>query len=134
MLPLKNYYLVEINIPAPAAGQRIYFGDIPQLRFATTLAIESFTNSYLSLSPTQQAVLSQGGASNIIVTLVQDSTEDIYQIPYNTLAKALNGGVLTELRNKKFNLSKSYITLLGTGSISASNSAVFGFYYEPSQR
>lgn len=129
MNPVDKHYLVEINIPAPAAGQRIYIGDIPQLRDVLTTEVESYISTILSVSPTQQSVVSQAGASNIVVTLTEASTEDVYQIPYNSLSKSLNGGFITEIKNKKFNLNKSYITLFGVTGIIAGQSVVLSFYY-----
>lgn len=120
---------MEINIPNPTAGQRIYLGDIPELRNVTTEQMESYNSGILSFSPAQNAVVNQTGGSNVVVTLVEASTEDIYQLPYNSLTKSLNGGDVTEYQNKKFNLPKSYITLLGTASLSAGQSVVLSFYY-----
>lgn len=129
MKPVKKHYLVEINIPNPTAGQRIYLGDIPELRNVTTEQMESYNSGILSFSPAQNPVVNQTGGSNVVVTLVESSTEDIYQLPYNSLTKSLNGGDVTEYQNKRFNLPKSYITLLGTASLNAGDSVVLSFYY-----
>lgn len=129
MKPVIKHYLVEVNFPAPAVGQRVYLGDIPELRHVITEQMESYYNGILAVSPSQQTLVSQAAAANFIVTLCEDSTETIYQIPYLSLCKSINGGSVTEYSNKKFNLPKSYITLLDTAGVAAGNSVVLSFYY-----
>ena len=128
---ITNSYLVELNLPTVSLGQRYTFLDVPQLRYNAVIidGIEAFTNSQLATSPNAKNIISANGSLNIVVTLVVDETEELYQIPYFTLISANNAGLIREFANKRINLVKSYATILNTASLTAGESLIFNFYY-----
>jgi hypothetical protein len=128
---ITNSYLVELNLPTIALGQRYTFLDVPQLRYNAVIieGLEAFTNVQLAKSPNNKDVITANDSLNLVLTLVVDETEDLYQIPYYTLISGNNAGLIREFANKRINLVKSYITVLNAGSLVAGSSAMFNFYY-----
>lgn len=128
---ITNSYLVELNLPSIALGQRYTFLDVPQLRYNAVIieGLEGFTNTQLAVSPNNKNIITPTGSLNLVLTLVVDETEDIYQIPYYTLISSNNAGLIREFANKRINLVKSYITILNTTGLTAGESAIFNFYY-----
>lgn len=128
---ITNSYLVELNFPSIALGQRYTFLDVPQLRYNAVIieGLEAFTSDQLAVSPNNKTIVSLASSLNLVLTLVVDETEDIYQIPYYTLISSQNSGLIREFANKRINLVKSYITILNTTGLSANQSAIFNFYY-----
>lgn len=128
---ITNSYLVELNLPSIALGQRYTFLDVPQLRYNAVIieGLEGFTNTQLAVSPNNKNIITSAGSLNLVLTLVVDETEDIYQIPYYTLISSNNAGLIREFANKRINLVKSYITILNTTGLTAGESAIFNFYY-----
>lgn len=128
---ITSSYLVELNLPTISLGQRFTFLDVPQLRYNAVIidGIEAFTNAQLATSPNAKAVINASASLGIVVTLVVDETEDIYQIPYYTLISANNAGLIREFANKRINLVKSYATILNTTGLSTGQSLMFNFYY-----
>lgn len=133
---ITNSYLVELNLPTISQGQRYTFLDVPQLRYnAVTIdAIESITDSQLSVSPNLKNVVPNAAMKNIVVTLVVNETEEIYQLPYFTLNAASNSGIIREFANKRINLVKSYATILSTTGLTAGQSLCFNFFYKKNPR
>jgi len=134
MKPIKNSYLVELNFPAIAANQRYYFPDIPKLRNVKTTGLEAVNRSQLTKSPTGKDLVTSSGALNLILTLVVikpdgSNEEVIYQQPYYSFTAANNGGIVKELKDINVNLTKSYITIVGTTGLTAADSAAIIFYF-----
>jgi len=122
---------VELNLPTISLGQRYTFLDVPQLRYNAVIieGLEAFTADQLAVSTNNKPIIGVLGALNLVLTLVVDETEEIYQIPYYTLISANNAGLIREFANKRINLVKSYITILNTTNLAAGNSVIFNFYY-----
>jgi len=133
---ITNSYLVELNLPTVSLGQRYTFLDVPQLRYNAVIidGIEAFQNDQLATSPNNKAVINANAVSGIVITLVIDETEDLYQIPYYTLVSANNAGLIREFANKRINLVKSYATILNTTGLTAGQSLMFNFYYRKQVR
>jgi hypothetical protein len=128
---ITNSYLVELNLPTISLGQRYTFLDVPQLRYNAVIieGLEAFTVEQLKVSPNNKAIISATASLNLVLTLVVDETEELYQIPYYTLISGQNAGLIREFANKRINLVKSYITILNTTGLTAGESAIFNFYY-----
>jgi hypothetical protein len=128
---ITNSYLVELNLPSISLGQRYTFLDVPQLRYNAVIieGLEAFTEVQLATSPNNKAIITALGSLNLVLTLVVNETEEIYQIPYYTLISANNAGLIREFANKRINLVKSYITILNTTNLTAGQSVIFNFYY-----
>ena len=123
--------MVELNLPTISLGQRYTFLDVPQLRYNAVIieGLEAFTVDQLKVSPNNKAIISATASLNLVLTLVVDETEELYQIPYYTLISGQNAGLIREFANKRINLVKSYITILNTTGLTAGESAIFNFYY-----
>ena len=128
---ITNSYLVELNLPTVSLGQRFTFLDVPQLRYNAVIidGIEAFTADQLATSPNAKTIIPAAAATGIVLTLVVDETEELYQIPYYTLISGNNAGLIREFANKRINLVKSYATILNITSLTAGNSLIFNFYY-----
>jgi hypothetical protein len=133
---ITNSYLVELNLPTISQGQRYTFLDVPQLRYnAVTIdAVESINADQLATSPNLKTLIPAAAMKNIVVTLVVDETEEIYQLPYFTLNAASNSGIIREFANKRINLVKSYATILNTTGLTAAQSLCFNFFYKKNPR
>lgn len=133
---ITNSYLVELNLPSIALGQRYTFLDVPQLRYNAVIidGIEAFTSTQLAVSPNNKNIITANAATNIVITLVVDETEELYQIPYYTLISSNNAGLIREFANKRINLVKSYATILNTTGLTAGESLIFNFYYRKQMR
>lgn len=128
---ITNSYLVELNLPTISLGQRFTFLDVPQLRYNAVIidGIEAFDSTQLATSPNAKTVIGANATLGIVVTLVVDETEEMYQIPYYTLISSNNAGLIREFANKRINLVKSYATILNTTGLTAAQSLIFNFYY-----
>jgi hypothetical protein len=128
---ITNSYLVELNLPTISLGQRYTFLDVPQLRYNAVIidGLEAFTADQLATSPNNKTIIPATSAQGIVLTLVVDETEELYQIPYYTLISGNNAGLIREFANKRINLVKSYATILNTTGLTAGNSLIFNFYY-----
>lgn len=128
---ITNSYLVELNFPTISLGQRYTFLDVPQLRYNAVIVegLEAFTIEQLKVSPNNKNIITSNASLNLVLTLVVDETEELYQIPYYTLVSGNNAGLIREFANKRINLVKSYITILNTTGLTAGESAIFNFYY-----
>jgi hypothetical protein len=133
---ITNSYLVELNLPTISLGQRYTFLDVPQLRYNAVIidGLEAFTSDQLATSPNAKTIIPANAAQNIVLTLVVDETEDMYQIPYYTLISGNNAGLIREFSNKRINLVKSYATILNVTNLTANQSLIFNFYYRKQVR
>lgn len=130
---IRNSYLTEIVLAqTPAVGQRIYFQDVPQIRNVYTVGIQAYTASQLVTTPNSRATVST--VLGIVLTLTEESTEKIYQIPVYDLISANNGGIIRQFDQKRFNLPKSYITILSITSLNLNDSLPINFIYNEIKR
>lgn len=134
-LIITNSYLAEINFAAAAAaGQRVYFKDIPTLTprdgvtTIQTVGLEVISSTELAVSPNGNTVVSAANLATITLTLTVVSKEVCFQIPCNTLRTTLNGGIIRRFFNLPVNIVKSYVQVV-TAGIGAGESVLFNFYY-----
>jgi len=134
-LIITNSYLAEINFAqAGAAGQRVYFKDIPTLTprdgrtVIETVGLEVFTRDDLSTSPNGAGMITSGNLATITLTLTVGSKERCFLIPCNSLRTVLNGGIIRRFYNLPVNVVKSYVQVVAPG-IAAGDSVCFNFYY-----
>lgn len=128
---IQRTYLTEIQLTqTPAAGQNPPFLNIPQLRAENAIiqGIQCFDSDSLATSPSALTVVSV--LSGIVVTLVEASTENVYKYPCTDLLPTANSGFIRVFKNKKIDLSKSYITILNAAGLSINQSVVFNFIYK----
>ena len=134
-LIITNSYLAEIQFTqAGAAGQRVYFKDIPTLTprdgktTIETVGLEVFTASDLNTSPNALPLISDANLATLLLTLTVGSRERCYLIPCNTLRSVLQGGNIRRFYNLPINIVKSYVQVVSPG-IAANQSVCFNFYY-----
>lgn len=139
-LIITNSYLAEINFTAAgAAGQRVYFKDIPTLTprdgktVIETVGLEIFCSSDLSVSPNGNALVSVANLATLLVTLTVGSKERCFLIPANTLRSTTQGGLIRRFFNMPINIVKSYVQVVAAG-IAAGQSVCFNYYYRERQR
>ena len=134
-LIITNSYLAEINFAqAGAAGQRVYFKDIPTLTprdgrtVIETVGLEVFTRDDLSTSPNGATMITSTNLATIVLTLTVGSKERCFLIPCNSLRAVVNGGIIRRFYNLPVNVVKSYVQVVAPG-INAAESVCFNFYY-----
>jgi hypothetical protein len=121
--------LIEINMPVVSAGQKYFFTQDQQLAEVYLHAIEAFTNTSLSKTPSGFSMFPDANVSDILLVLAVGSDEIIYQLPLYTLVAAKNGGLIRQFAHLKINLTKSYIQLVNGANIGAGQSAAFNLYF-----
>jgi hypothetical protein len=126
---IENSYLVEINLGTVAAQKQINFNFIPQLEGSIIYSVQTFSADGLAISPNGSAVVPTIGLTNITVTLSVGDSQDVYLYPCSDLYSPNVYGFQRLFANKKFNLTKSFITLQSISSISNNQSILFLFHY-----
>jgi hypothetical protein len=126
---IENSYLVEINLGTVAAQKQINFNFIPQLEGSIIYSIQTFSVDGLAISPNGSAMVPTIGLTNITVTLSVGDSQDVYLYPCSDLFSPNVYGFQRLFANKKFNLTKSFITLQSVSSIANNQSILFLFHY-----
>lgn len=132
---IRNSYLTEIDFAAaPAAGDKIFFKDYPNLtnrngRKIIFTGVEAYYSDFLSTSPNGITVLGLADAAKLTVTLAVGSTERLYKMPVTNLVTFLNGGFIRKLNNLEVTITKCYVTVNAAG-IAANRAICFNWYYE----
>ena len=134
---ISNSYLTEIKLQsAPTANQRLKFLDVPELsqrmKGAMVIGVQCFNATNLTTSPNGFAVVPT--LAGIVLTLVEESLESIYQYPCTDLQPSLNSGFIRMFNRKKINISKSYITIFDAVGIAVNQAVVVNFIYETGSR
>lgn len=132
-LIVKRSQIIEAQITGtPAVGKRYFFTDIPQLSRLNIVmyGIEAFTSTQLSVSP-QSGSPVVGTSNNIAVTFRnQAKVEFAYQIPYYTLIRSNNAGLVVLFTPTTINLTDCYVQLVDTLGINSGDVACFNLYYD----
>jgi hypothetical protein len=132
-LIVKRSQIIEAKISGtPATNKRYFFTDIPNLsRLNITIyGLEAFTTTQLTKSP-QSGLNVVGTSTGIAVTLRdQTKTEKVYQMPYYTLIRSNNSGLVVLFTPMTINLTDCYVQLTNTTGISADEVACFNLYYD----
>jgi hypothetical protein len=128
---IENTYLVEVNLGTIGVQKRINFQFVPQLEGTEIYAIQSFSQTDLSLSPNGSQVATTSGLSSCSVTFVIGDDEKIYTLPLSDLRSANIYGFQRMFKNLKINLTKSYITIQNTSGLNANDSVLVNFIYRP---
>lgn len=127
---IQRTYLVELNLPQIGVNGRANFQYVAEIdQIAEVYALETFIITDLSTSPNQKQVVNATGAANIVVTLVVGDDEQVFQYPYLDLRPGGNSGLIRCFTPKRVNLTKSYITMFGTGGLTANESLMFNFIF-----
>jgi hypothetical protein len=133
-VPIINRSLtIEVKLTSNSAGQTFQFPDNQIIRgqSVTVYAIEAFTRTQCTKSPSSLDVVTQAGATGLSVTFQDNSSINrVYEIPYYTLLAYLNGGFIREFKPFKCVLSKSFVKILDGANITANDVAFFNIVYK----
>jgi hypothetical protein len=132
-LIIKRSQLLEAQIVStPAVGKKYQFTEIPNLSRNNIIVygIEAFTTTQLTTTPNNNTPISAAESLGIVVTLVDNNNnEKIYQLPYYTAIRSLNGGFVLMFKPFILNITRSYVQLTNVSTIAAGEVAVFNVYY-----
>jgi hypothetical protein len=127
---VEKSYLVELNLGTVVGAQRqVNFQFIPQLKDAIIYGVEVFSATQVSLSPNGATVVSTLGLADLTVTFAVGDDQDVFLQPCADLNPALVAGFIRMYNNKRFNLTKSFITMQGVANIAANQAVLFNFFY-----
>jgi len=114
----QNKFLLNEFLQKEATGSVVYVG------------MEAWTVTQQAFSESGNAIVSAVEASLLAITLVFNPTEILYLNPYLGFNSTTNFGLIRRLKDLRFSLSDSYITVLGAG-VAANKSALITFYFVP---
>jgi hypothetical protein len=131
-LVIKRSQIVEAKLAGSlAVGNRYFFQDIPNLSRNNIIVygIEAFTETQLAVAPSGATTV--GTATGIVVTLRDNQKQEfMYQVPYFTLIRANNAGLIVMLKPRIINLTDCYVNLTSTSGLTTNEVACFNLYYD----
>lgn len=131
-LVIKRSQIVEAKLSGSlAVGNRYYFQDIPNLSRNNIIVygIEAFIDAQLAVAPSGNTVV--GASTGILVTLRDNNKQEfMYQVPYYTLIRANNAGLIVMMKPRIINLTDCYVSLTSTSGLTANEVAAFNLYYD----
>lgn len=122
-------YLIELNVGTVAVQKQINFAFIPQLEGAIIYGVQSFSRADLSLSPNGSAVATAAGLADLTVTFAVGDNQDFFLWPVADLNSPAINGFIRMINDKRLNLTKSFITIQSTTTITNNESVLFLFTY-----
>ena len=132
-LIIKRSQLIEAQFTGtPAAGKKYQFTEIPNISRNNIViyGFEAFTATQLAVTPNNNTVVAAGVSDQLVVTLIDnDNKERVYQLPYYTAIRSLNGGFVLMVKPFILNLTRSYVQITSATGISANEVASFNLYY-----
>ena len=132
-LIIKRSQLIEAQFTGtPAAGKKYQFLEIPNISRNNIIVygFEAFTAAQLAVTPNNNTVVASSTSDQMVVTLIDnDNKERIYQLPYYTAIRSLNGGFVLMVKPFILNLTRSYVQLTSTAGINANEVASLNLYY-----
>lgn len=132
-LIIKRSQLIEAQFTGtPATGKKYQFTEIPNISRNNIViyGFEAFTNTQLSTTPNNNTVVSSGVSDQLVVTLIDnENKERVYQLPYYTAIRSLNGGFVLMVKPFILNLTRSYVQITDATGISANQVASINLYY-----
>lgn len=132
-LIIKRSQLIEVQFSGtPAAGARYQFTEVPNISRNNILiyGFEAFSATQLAVTPNQNTVIAASVQDQLTLTLVDNNNnERIYQIPYYTAIRSLNGGFVLMVKPFVLNLTKSYAVLTNATGVNSGEVACLNLYY-----
>jgi hypothetical protein len=132
-LIIKRSQLVEAQIVGtPAAGKKYQFTDVPNISRNNIIiyGFEVFTAAQLAVTPNNNTVIASDKSDQLVITLVDnENREIIYQLPYYTAIRSLNGGFVLMVKPFILNLTRSYVQITSATGISENQVASVNLYY-----
>ena len=132
-LIIKRSQLIEAQFTGtPATGKKYQFTEIPNIsrNNIVVYGFEAFTATQLSVTPNNNTVVASGVSDQLVVTFIDnDNKERVYQLPYYTAIRSLNGGFVLMVKPFILNLTRSYVQITDATGISSNQVASFNLYY-----
>ena len=132
-LIIKRSQLIEAQFTGtPAVGKKYQFTEIPNISRNNIViyGFEAFTATQLAVTPNNNTVVASGVSDQLVVTLIDnDNKERIYQLPYYTAIRSLNGGFVLMVKPFILNLTRSYVQITNATGINANEVASLNLYY-----
>jgi len=132
-LIIKRSQLIEAQFTGtPATGKKYQFTEIPNISRNNIViyGFEAFTATQLAVTPNNNTVVASGVSDQLVVTLIDnDNKERVYQLPYYTAIRSLNGGFVLMVKPFILNLTRSYVQITDATGISANQVASINLYY-----
>jgi hypothetical protein len=132
-LIIKRSQLIEAQFTGtPATGKKYQFTEIPNISRNNIViyGFEAFTATQLAVTPNNNTVVAAGVSDQLVVTLIDnDNKERVYQLPYYTAIRSLNGGFVLMVKPFILNLTRSYVQITSATGITANEVASFNLYY-----
>lgn len=132
-LIIKRSQLIEAQFTGtPAAGKKYQFTEIPNISRNNIIVygFEAFTATQLATTPNNNTVVASSTSDQMVITLIDnDNKERIYQLPYYTAIRSLNGGFVLMVKPFILNLTRSYVQITNTTGINANEVASLNLYY-----
>lgn len=130
MKPIKNSYLIEVNLGTTLAGNgaNITFQDYPQLRDVYVTGIEILDNNTITKSPSGKDVVQT--LLGITTTLIDKyNMEILHQYPAQDLNPDARSGFYRDFVPFPIQLTKSFITILNNTGLAANESVMVNLFY-----
>lgn len=131
-LVIKRSQIVEAKLAGSlAVGNRYFFQDIPNLSRNNIIVygIEAFTETQLAVAPS--GLTTVGTSTGIVVTLRDNQKQEfMYQVPYFTLIRANNAGLIVMMKPRIINLTDCYVNLTDVTGLTVNEVAAFNLYYD----
>lgn len=132
-LIIKRSQLIEAQFTGtPATGKKYQFTEIPNTSRNNIViyGFEAFTATQLAVTPNNNTVVAAGVSDQLVVTLIDnDNKERVYQLPYYTAIRSLNGGFVLMVKPFILNLTRSYVQITSATGITANEVASINLYY-----
>lgn len=132
-LIIKRSQLIEAQFTGtPATGKKYQFTEIPNISRNNIViyGFEAFTATQLAVTPNNNTVIASGVSDQLVVTLIDnDNKERVYQLPYYTAIRSLNGGFVLMVKPFILNLTRSYVQITSATGITADEVASINLYY-----
>ena len=132
-LIIKRSQLIEAQFTGtPATGKKYQFTEIPNISRNNIViyGFEAFTATQLAVTPNNNTVVASGVSDQLVVTLIDnDNKERVYQLPYYTAIRSLNGGFVLMVKPFILNLTRSYVQITSATGITANEVASINLYY-----
>jgi hypothetical protein len=132
-LIIKRSQLIEAQFTGtPATGKKYQFTEIPNISRNNIViyGFEAFTATQLAVTPNNNTVVAAGVSDQLVVTLIDnDNKERVYQLPYYTAIRSLNGGFVLMVKPFILNLTRSYVQITSATGISTNEVASINLYY-----
>lgn len=122
---------IAVSVPCAALQLgKVQFPDVPELRQAVEVyGFEAYDDTDLAADPNGSFIIPAADMPLVTMTLVEESTEVVRNIPMSSLITRLNAGIWKETRPMLVNFQRSYITFGTTATFAAPFVVPFSFFY-----